>query len=116
MFGREILGKEEGGGELDGGSNKSDRSDADPGENGESRSISIGEPPSGFSLIGSTAETFAGNVVYRGCLFLKLFLGGGGELESFTPGDELWGWSERNDLFSLVGGDEGRDGDAGGGV
>ena len=51
MFGREILGKEEGGGELEGGSNKSDRSDADPGENGESRSISIGEPPSGLKFM-----------------------------------------------------------------
>ena len=38
------MGNDEGGGELDGGSNKSDKSEAEPGENGESRSISIGEP------------------------------------------------------------------------
>ena len=49
-FGREILGKDEGGGELDGGSNKSDKSEAEPGENGESRSMSIGEPPSALKI------------------------------------------------------------------
>jgi len=78
------LGKDEGGGELDGGSNKSDKSEADPGENGESRSMSIGEPPSAFNLMGRTADTLAGNVVYKGCLFLM-----GGEFESVTPGEEL---------------------------
>ena len=45
-FGREIFGSDEGGGELDGGSNKSERSEAEPGEKGESKSMSIGEPPS----------------------------------------------------------------------
>lgn len=69
-MGRDILGKDEGGGELDGGSNKSERSDADPGEKGESRSMSMGEPTSGLSFMGRTAETLAGSVVYRGCLFL----------------------------------------------
>jgi len=83
-FGREIFGSDEGGGELDGGSNKSERSEAEPGEKGESKSMSIGEPPSAFNFIGRTADTFAGNVVYRGCLFLI-----GGEFESITPGDEL---------------------------
>ena len=39
-----ILGREEVGGEADGGSNRSDRSEAEPGENGESRSMSTGEP------------------------------------------------------------------------
>lgn len=64
------MGKDEGGGELDGGSNKSERSDAEPGEKGESRSMSMGEPTSGLSLMGRTADTLAGSVVYRGCLFL----------------------------------------------
>ena len=44
------MGKDEGGGELDGGSNKSERSDAEPGEKGESRSMSMGEPTSGLEI------------------------------------------------------------------
>ena len=39
------MGKEEEGGEADGGSKRSERSEAEPGLNGESMSISIGEPP-----------------------------------------------------------------------
>ena len=39
-----ILGKEEVGGEAEGGSNRSERSEAEPGEKGESRSMSTGEP------------------------------------------------------------------------
>lgn len=39
------MGKEEEGGEADGGSNRSERSEAEPGLKGESMSISIGEPP-----------------------------------------------------------------------
>ena len=42
---RAILGKEEDGGEADGGSNMSERSEAEPGLKGESMSMSIGEPP-----------------------------------------------------------------------
>ena len=40
-----ILGSDDDGGEAVGGSNKSDRSEADPGLNGESMSISMGDPP-----------------------------------------------------------------------
>ena len=39
-----ILGKEEVGGEAEGGSKRSERSEAEPGEKGESRSMSTGEP------------------------------------------------------------------------
>ena len=42
---RAILGKEEEGGEADGGSKRSERSEAEPGLKGESMSMSIGEPP-----------------------------------------------------------------------
>ena len=41
----DILGREDIGGEAVGGSNKSDRSEAEPGEKGESGSMSIGDPP-----------------------------------------------------------------------
>ena len=40
-----ILGSEEAGGEAVGGSNRSERSEAEPGLKGESMSISMGEPP-----------------------------------------------------------------------
>ena len=101
-FGREIFGSDEGGGELDGGSNKSERSEAEPGEKGESKSMSIGEPPSAlktkfvlkncgswkrhqthFNFIGRTADTFAGKVVYRGCLNKK-------KNKYFLPLMECW--------------------------
>ena len=40
-----ILGSEEAGGEAVGGSNRSERSEAEPGLKGESMSMSMGEPP-----------------------------------------------------------------------
>ena len=52
------MGRDDGGGELVGGSNKSDRSDAEPGENGESRSMSIGEPPELSRASGLKIKTF----------------------------------------------------------
>lgn len=54
-LGRDILGKEDGGGELDGGSNRSDKSLPEPGEKGESlsRSMSIGEENADSSVVGS---------------------------------------------------------------
>lgn len=82
---RAILGKEEDGGEADGGSNRSERSEAEPGLKGESMSMSIGEPPEllcdicvgclwGWDLIvkGSAAETLEGRFEYKGCLFFPL--------------------------------------------
>ena len=39
-----IFGKEDVGGEAEGGSKRSERSEAEPGEKGESRSMSTGEP------------------------------------------------------------------------
>ena len=39
------MGKAEEGGEADGGSKRSERSEAEPGLKGESMSMSIGEPP-----------------------------------------------------------------------
>ena len=39
-----IFGNEEVGGEAEGGSKRSERSEAEPGEKGESRSMSTGEP------------------------------------------------------------------------
>ena len=41
----EIFGNDEVGGEAEGGSNKSDKSEADPGLKGDSTSISMGDPP-----------------------------------------------------------------------
>merc|ERR1719369_2038259 len=69
-LGRVILGRDDGGGELEGGSNRSDKSDADPGENGESKSMSMGDPPdisrvSVFNLIGRAVVTLAGSDVYK---------------------------------------------------
>lgn len=74
--GMAILGREEGGGEEVGGSNRSDSPEADPGEKGESqsRSMSMGEPeevaetsswelPLGLcSLEGRVAETLGGRL------------------------------------------------------
>ena len=44
LCGLAILGKEDVGGEAEGGSKRSERSEAEPGEKGESRSMSTGEP------------------------------------------------------------------------
>lgn len=70
--GRPILGSDEGGGEELGGSKRSDRPEAEPGEKGESqsRSMSIGEEPLaetskvvfGLGLEGRVAETLGGRL------------------------------------------------------
>jgi len=92
-----------------GGSNKSERSDPDPGEKGESRSISTGEPELVFKdllISGSVAEsTFAGRELYSGFLVYGVITGGSG-VEGPVP---LVG-EERKGMELLVGGEGGRRG------
>merc|ERR1719471_1560034 len=76
-----ILGREEVGGE------------AEPGENGESRSMSTGEPEllrggeCCFICSGRAADTLGGKLLYRGRRLWFEF-GALGEGTSFTPGEE----------------------------
>jgi len=70
--GRPILGSDEVGGEELGGSKRSERPEADPGENGESqsRSMSIGDEPlalmsrlvADFCFAGRVADTLGGRL------------------------------------------------------
>jgi len=64
-----ILGREEGGGEEFGGSNRSERPEAEPGENGESqsRSMSMGEEAAEASilnLVGRLRDVAVGSEPY----------------------------------------------------